>query len=245
MNTQTLSASNDPMGTAIHDFMAYGKAEQLCVHSSMFEDDEMPVKHLFRSVNEMPTLEQKALQLSRGRILDVGAGAGCHTLALQERGFNVKAIDISPLCCKTMKERGVKNTECINLFDTHLQGTFDTILLLMNGTGIAGKLGKLPMLLYRLKELMSDDGQVLIDSSDIKYAYENDNGTIDIDLNSHYYGEVDYQMTYKDIKGIPFDWLYVDPTLLIAVCKQCGMECHIVERGSHYDYLAKITKDND
>lgn len=177
----------------------------------------------------------------RGRVLDVGAGAGCHALALQEHGFEVKAIDVSPLSCDVMKARGIKDVECVNLFDTQLQSKFDTILLLMNGTGIAGKLSRLPLLLNRLKELMAEGAQILIDSSDLKYIYENEDGSMDIDLGGNYYGEVDYQMVYKNVKGDSFDWLYVDPTLLTASCEQCGLKCEIIEKGEHYDYLAQIT----
>ena len=195
MNTEILSADKDPMGAAILDFQKQGKAARLRVLSSMFEEDEMPVTHLFRSVPEMPVLEQKALQLAKGRVLDIGAGSGCHTLALQEKGFTVKAIDISPLSCEAMKLRGVKDAECINLFDDHLETGFDTILLLMNGTGIAGKIEHLPALFQRLKALLNPGGQILIDSSDLKYIYENEDGSFDINLNGAYYGEVDYQMT--------------------------------------------------
>lgn len=241
MNTTTISPSRDPMGSAINDYYKNGRAAHLRVLSSMFEEDEMPVAHLFRSEQEMPQLEKRALTLVRGRVLDVGAGAGCHALALQEHGFEVKAIDVSPLSCDVMKARGIEDVECVNLFDTQLQSKFDTILLLMNGTGIAGKLSRLPLLLNRLKELMAEGAQILIDSSDLKYIYENEDGSMDIDLDGNYYGEVDYQMIYKNVKGDSFDWLYVDPTLLTASCKQCGLKCEIIEEGGHYDYLARIT----
>ena len=274
MNTEILSADKDPMGAAILDFQKQGKAARLRVLSSMFEEDEMPVTHLFRSVPEMPVLEQKALQLAKGRVLDIGAGSGCHTLALQEKGFTVKAIDISPLSCEAMKLRGVKNAECINLFDPHLssgnhsgenqenhsgenhsrenqenhsrenqkqfEGGFDTILLLMNGTGIAGKIEHLPALFQRLKALLNPGGQILIDSSDLKYIYENEDGSFDINLNGAYYGEVDYQMIYKDVKGDRFDWLYVDFPLLKSIAETCGLHGELVEEGEHYDYLARI-----
>lgn len=241
MNTTTISTSRDPMGSAINDYYKNGRAAHLRVLSSMFEEDEMPIAHLFRSEQEMPQLEKRALTLVRGRVLDVGAGAGCHALALQENGFEVKAIDVSPLSCDVMKARGIEDVECVNLFDTQLQSKFDTILLLMNGTGIAGKLSRLPLLLNRLKELMAEGAQILIDSSDLKYIYENEDGSMDIDLGGNYYGEVDYQMVYKNVKGDSFDWLYVDPTLLTASCKQCGLKCEIIEEGEHYDYLARIT----
>ena len=277
MNTEILSADKDPMGAAILDFQKQGKAARLRVLSSMFEEDEMPVTHLFRSVPEMPVLEQKALQLAKGRVLDIGAGSGCHTLALQEKGFTVKAIDISPLSCEAMKLRGVKDAECINLFDPHLssgnhsrenqknhsgenqenhsgenqenhfgknqeqfEGGFDTILLLMNGTGIAGKIEHLPALFQRLKALLNPGGQILIDSSDLKYIYENEDGSFDINLNGAYYGEVDYQMIYKDVKGDRFDWLYVDFPLLKSIAETCGLHGELVAEGEHYDYLARI-----
>lgn len=240
MEYTTLSPNNDPMGAAIRDYQSKGKASRLRVLSSMFDEDEMPVAHLFRTFNQMPRLEQKALSMAKGRVLDIGAGAGCHALALQERGLEVKAIDISPLSCEVMKERGVKNAECVNLFDPQLQGEYDTLLLLMNGTGIAGKLNRQSMLLNRLKELLAEGGQILIDSSDLKYIYENEDGSMDIDLNAPYYGEVDYQMQYKNVKGEPFDWLYTDPMLLASISKQCGLNCEIVEEGENYDFLARL-----
>lgn len=241
MKYTTIDSIHDPMGAAIRDYHLRGKAARLRVMSSMFDEDEMPVDHLFRTFDNMPHLEQKALNMAYSKVLDIGAGAGCHALALQERGMDVKAIDISPLSCEVMKERGIKDVECVNLFCKQLQGKYDTLLLLMNGTGIAGKLSQLPALLNRLKELLSEEGQILIDSSDLKYIYENEDGSMDIDLNAPYYGEVDYQMQYRDIKGEPFDWLYTDPMLLASVSKQCGLQCQIMEQGEHYDYLAKLT----
>ena len=266
------------MGAAILDYQTTGKAEKLSVLSSMFEEDEMPVKHLFRDFEEMPKLEQTALKLAKGHVLDVGAGAGCHALALQkwmedashkekennsikekyteEKIASVKAIDISPLSCAAMKLRGIKDVECINLFDSPNQTTgFDTILLLMNGTGIAGKIANLPTLFNRLKALLNKKGQILIDSSDLKYIYENEDGSFDIYLNAAYYGEVDYQMVYHGnqktkregkklkeglIKGEPFDWLYVDFPLLKSIAESCGLHCELIEEGEHYDYLARI-----
>jgi len=228
------------MGAAILDYQTKGKAGKLSILSSMFEEDEMPVKHLFRNLEEMPILEQKALSLAKGKVLDVGAGAGCHALALQAQSIAVKAIDISPLSCEAMELRGVMDAECINLFDEHLETGFDTILLLMNGTGIAGKIENLPALFNRLKALLNKDGQILIDSSDIKYIYENEDGSFDINLNTAYYGEVDYQMVYKDVKGDSFDWLYVDFPLLKSIAESCGLHGELIAEGEHYDYLARF-----
>lgn len=230
------------MGAAIRDYFRQGKSAQLKVLSSLFDDDEIPVAHLFRSYHEMPPLEQRALNEARGKVLDVGAGAGCHALALQERGLDVTAVDISPLSCETMKERGVANVECVNIFNQRFQERFDTLLLLMNGTGIAGKLSRLPQLLSRLKQLMNPGAQILIDSSDLRYVYEDENGVLDVDLDGAYYGEVDYQMTYRNIIGKSFDWLYADSVVLAECCRQCGLKCEILAQGNHYDYLARIVQ---
>ncbi len=242
MNINTLTEQEDPMGAAIRDYFRQGKSAQLKVLSSLFDDDEMPVAHLFRSYHEMPPLEQRALNEARGKVLDVGAGAGCHALALQERGFDVTAVDVSPLSCETMKERGVANVECVNIFNQRFQESFDTLLLLMNGTGIAGKLSRLPQLLSRLKQLMKPGAQILIDSSDLRYIYEDENGVLDVDFNGAYYGEVDYQMTYRNIIGKSFDWLYADSVVLAECCRQCGLKCEILAQGNHYDYLARIVQ---
>lgn len=240
MEIRTLSKEKDPMGAAILDYLTTGKADTLRILSSMFEEDEMPVSHLFRSQHDMPLLERKALDLAKGRILDVGAGAGCHTLALQKQKKDVTAIDISHLSCEAMLKRGISNVQCANIFDDRFKGEFETILLLMNGTGIAGKISNLPKLFKRLKELLASDGQILIDSSDIKYIYENEDGSFDIDLNANYYGEVDYQMVYKNIEGEPFDWLYIDFPLLSTIAEANGLHAELIAEGEHYDYLARL-----
>ena len=236
----TLSRDKDPMGAAILDYQTTGKSDTLRVLSSMFEEDEMPVSHLFRSLRDMPLLERKALDLAKGKILDVGAGAGCHALALQKLNKDVTAIDISPLSCEAMLQRGLSKVQCVNLFDDDFKGEYDTILLLMNGTGIAGKISNLPKLFKRLKELLAPNGQILIDSSDLKYIYENEDGSFDIDLNANYYGEVDYQMVYKNIEGEPFDWLYVDFPLRSTIANANGLHAELIAEGDHYDYLARL-----
>ena len=151
MSAMTLSPERDPMGAAIADYLAYGKANKLRVFSSQFDEDEIPVPQLFRSYEQMPEIERVALQRCSGRILDVGAGSGCHSLALQAMAKLVMAIDISPLSVEAMRERGVKDVRCINLFDPALAERFDTILLLMNGSGIVGKLANFPAFFVRMK----------------------------------------------------------------------------------------------
>lgn len=241
--TSLLQPERDPMGSAILEYQQKGRAGRLRVLSSMFEEDEIPVPHLFRSYDDMPELEQRALLMAQGRILDVGAGAGCHALWLQTQQKDVTAIDISSLSCKTMEMRGIRQVVCINLFDPSFVGPFDTILMLMNGTGIVGKLAQMPAFMERIKELLSPHGQLLIDSSDLRYLYENEDGSYDIDLNADYYGEVDYQMIYRKVKGSSFPWLYTDYMTLARYAHESGLRCELVAEGEHYDYLARITRN--
>lgn len=241
MNNTLLTPDKDPMGAAISDFHRNGKADRLRVFSSLFDEDEIPVKQLFRTFRQMPALEQTALKLAQGKILDVGAGSGCHALALQEMEKEVCAIDISPLSVEVMKEKGVKDARLLNLFDEHFRETFDTILMLMNGSGIIGRIENMPGFFLRMKQLLAPGGCILMDSSDLRYLFEEEDGSFLIDIAGDYYGQVDFQMQYKDIKGDSFDWLYIDPQTLELYASQNGFKVEIVKRGKHYDYLAKLS----
>lgn len=241
MNTALLSAGKDPMGAAIADYFKQHKADHLRVFSSQFDEDEIPVKELFRTEKQMSVLERSALQLATGKILDVGAGSGCHSLALQEAGKDVHAIDISPLSVEVMQQRGVRHATQTNLFDEHFYESYDTILMLMNGSGIIGKLENLPVFFRKMKLLLRPGGCILMDSSDLRYLFEEEDGSFVIDLAGDYYGEVDFQMQYKDIQGESFDWLYIDFQTLSLYAAENGFQAELVKEGKHYDYLAKLT----
>ena len=238
MKTSLLSPNKDPMGAAIADYFAKGKSAKLRVLSSQFEEDEIPTEQLFRTFDEMPELEQEALKLASGRILDCGAGSGCHALALQDMGKDVEAIDISPLSVEVMKKRGVQQAYQINLFDENYLQKFDTILMLMNGSGIIGKLENMGTFFTKMKQLLNPGGCIYMDSSDLRYLFEDEDGSFLVDLSAGYYGEIDFRMQYKQIKGEPFDWLYVDFQTLSYYANENGFKAEMVKEGEHYDYLA-------
>jgi len=225
------------MGLAIADYYKNGIAGRLRVFSPDFEEDEIPVDTLFREFSEMPQLEQTALQMARGRILDVGAGAGCHSLALQEMGKDVTAIDISPLAVETMQKRGVKNAKEEDFW--LVDEKYDTILMLMNGIGIVGTLKELPRFFRHVATLLNEGGEVFVDSSDICYVFETDDDIIELP-EGDYYGELEYQMQYKRTKGESFPWLYIDFQTLSEIAAECGFKAEVVEMGEHYDYLARL-----
>ena len=236
-----MNSKTDPMGRAIAEYFKTKKASKLRVFSPMFEEDEIPLTTLFRSYKSMPEIERKALDMAKGRVLDVGAGSGCHSLVLQQRGIDVTAIDISPLSVETMKQRGVKNVAEQDFFTLDGQ-QYDTILMLMNGIGVVGNLERLPEFFQHIDKILAPGGQVLCDSSDISYVFETDDGIIELPKDMTYYGEHSFQMQYKDIIGEPFDWLYIDADTLREEGGRCGYSVEVVAEGEHYDYLARITK---
>ncbi len=230
---------SDPFGQAIHDYHSKGKAADLIVYSNYTEDEQMPTAYLFRTEKEMSKLELKALRLCCGKVLDVGAAAGCHSIYLQKKGFNITALEKSELAVEVMRNRGIKNVICADIY-SFSDKKFDTILLLMNGTGIGETLEGLKKLLLHLRSLLTENGQILIDSSDIKYLFEEEDGSLWIDLaNPKYYGEMEYEVTYKKSSS-KFNWLFVDFDSLKKIADEVGLICKLVEEGGHFEYLAQI-----
>ncbi|WP_396163275.1 class I SAM-dependent methyltransferase [Flavobacterium sp.] len=231
----------DLFGKAILDYQTHNSPEDLITETSISEADEMSVAYLFRSFAEMPQLEQKALQLAKGKVLDVGCGAGSHALYLQEKGFDVTAIDISANAIKACELRGMKKAKVQDIMQ--LEGDqYDTILLLMNGAGMCGRLKNLPNFLQKLKSLLTDTGQILVDSSDIIYMFDEDeDGGKWIPTDVDYYGEVVFDITYKGEKENSFDWMYIDYNTLQNAAVANGFQCEVVLEGEHFDYLAKLT----
>ena len=228
----------DLFGKALLDFYNGNTSEDIITSTNISEEDTLPLDYLFREYTEMPKIEKEALKLAKGHILDVGCGAGSHSLYLQEKGENVKAIDLSKGAIEVCKKRGVLNAELLPILEE--KETFDTILLLMNGTGIFQTLKALPEYLTHLKSLLNTNGQILIDSTDIKYMYEDEDGGFWQDLNSGYYGELDYFLKYKDEEESPMKWLYLDFSTLVIACASVGLSCEKVAEGEHFDYLAKL-----
>jgi len=228
----------DIFGKAMLDYQNGNYTEDLITATSISDEDVLPLPYLFRSFEEMPKLEQKALQLSNGKVLDVGCGSGSHSLYLQNKKITVKAIDISVGAIETAKLRGVKNAEVKDILEE--TETFDTILLLMNGTGVFQELSQITKYLKHLKSLLNPKGQILVDSSDIKYMYEDEDGGFWIDGHSNYYGELDYYLSYKGEDETPFKMLYLDFDTLCSACESVGLKCDLIMEGDHYDYLARI-----
>ena len=224
---------NDVLGQAIHDHYQNLNVDDLWIHNKYGPKEEMPVDVFFRDEEEMPDMELLALNECRGKILDIGAGAGSHTLLLQNSGFDVTAIDISALAVQVMRDRGVKNAFEADVFN-YKADRFDTLLLLMNGIGLAGTLDGLRSLLLHLKLLLNEGGQLLFDSSDVAYLYEGN-----LPANG-YYGQIAYQYQYKKIKTDWFNWLYIDKQTLQTIADETGYKLQLLEEDEYSQYLARL-----
>ncbi len=231
----------DLFGTAILDYQTNNSPEDIITETTISEADAMEVSYLFRSFKDMPILEQKALQLAKGKILDVGCGAGSHSLYLQEKGLEVTAIDISENAIKACKLRGLKNAQIQNILDLDVQEKYDTILLLMNGTGIFGTLANISKYLQKLKSVLSPNGQILIDSSDIIYMFDEDEDGSKWIPADGYYGELTFTISYKNERETAFPWLYLDYNTLQNAAHSNGLECELIVEGEHFDYLARLS----
>lgn len=229
---------NDPLGKAIIDFQKTGIPGNIIVESDTIDDDVLPSDYLFRDYDNMPALEQLALAECKGRVLDVGAGSGAHTKHLISKGFDVMAIDTSFGAVAAMRSQGI-NTQLIDFFELKDE-KFDTLLFLMNGTGIAGELENFSKMLIHCRSLLNDGGKILIDSTDIHYIYEDEDGSVWIDLNGSYYGEVQFNMKYKDQESGWFNWLYLDQDTLNNIAKENGYKTTILFENDD-QYLAELT----
>lgn len=231
----------DVYGEALDDYFIHREEKfPLLLHTSYGDQDEMPVELFFRNPQDFPELEFIGLSLCDGRVLDVGAGVGSHTLYLQEKGFDVDALEISQTACHIMQQRGVKNISCQD-FHQFTGQQYDTLLFLMNGIGIAGDIEGFKNLLQHSKQLLTARGQLIFDSSDISYLY-NDYA---IEKPDHYFGEIHYQYEYRGNRGNVFKWLYLDQNTLIKIAHELGWVVQILYEDENDQYLVRMEPKKD
>lgn len=259
-----------PYGRALLDFFNGKTKAAVTVHEADGKKRKMPMSTFFRKSVDFPFLESTALSLCRGRVLDIGAGAGCHSLTLQEQGFAVCAIDISPQAVEVMRKRGVKEVYCADIFDFQSE-PFDTILMMMNGIGLVENPADLNRFLTVVHCLLTKGGQILLDSSDMRSTAMrsadrdstdstprsnsrlNSRSDSNSDSNSdqqsdqlsgqqsdRYIGEVKFRMEYKKEKGPPFWWLFIDPDMLTEQASKAGWSCEVIYREWDGHYLARL-----
>ena len=233
----------DLFGRAMLDYFYGQYPVKIVTETSISDADEMDIEYMFRDYIQMPIIEQNALGLCKGNVLDVGCGAGSHSLFLQnQKNLKVTAIDFSVNAIKTCKLRGVQHASVSDFFEFSSDEKFDTILLLMNGTGICGKIAKINLFLQKLKFLLSKNGQVLIDSTDIRYMFDRDaNNNIIYPFEMEYFGELQFFLSYNNDNEVPFDWLYLDFEILKVSAAANGFYCEKIIEGDNFEYLARLS----
>ncbi|MFD2163447.1 class I SAM-dependent methyltransferase [Paradesertivirga mongoliensis] len=220
---------------ALSDQFNNDAADVLWLHNTYGGPEEMPVDVFFRDPEDMPEMELYALSLCKGKILDVGAGVGSHALVLQKAGLDVTALDISKTACDISKLRGLSQVINLDIF-SHDSQKYDTILMLMNGIGLAGRLERLPALLEHCQLLLNKGGQILFDSSDISYLYD------DVPFpDNKYFGELSYKYQYKGISGDWFNWLYVDKQTLEIYAAESGFKFQLLMEDDMDQYLGRLS----
>lgn len=243
-NLQSIMHDIDIFGMAFKDYLEGETGGVIRVCTNISEDEELPVAYFFRSYDDMPEWEQMVIDRCVGSILDVGAGAGSHALELQARGHAVCALDRSPGAARVMQQRGIRDVVCDDFFRIRRK-KFDTILFLMNGAGMAGTLERLHKLLTHAKKLLNSGGVIYLESTDLMYMYREEDGSAMIPMGLHYYGELKYRLSYRDLKAKPFPWLFVDPDNLEEIAGRCGLRSRIIYLGRDHNYLSEIRKESD
>jgi SAM-dependent methyltransferase len=239
----TDSAPWKPHGRALLDFYNGETAAAVVTQGDDGKSEVVPSSVFFRGPADFSALEEAALDLCRGRVLDAGAGAGCHALGLQEQDFTVCAIDIAPEAVEVMRKRGVKDARCADIFHFR-DGLFDTLLLMMNGIGVVGDLAGLDRFLVDAHELLAPGGQILLDSYDPTWAEEADDtrsrgagGPAD-----RYPGEMRFHLEYKGKKGPTLMWLFLDSGLLAERAMKAGWSCEVIWQEDEGHYLVRLTR---
>ncbi len=215
--------------------------QDIVVHSDITEIEVYPTEVFFRNQAAFPRLERIAMKHCTGKLLDIGAGSGIHSLYLAETGLDVHPIDTSALAVKIMHKLGLSNALKVDFFEMKNE-KFDTLLMMMNGFGVMGTLNKVPTFFKKAKELLYPGGQIIADSSNLIYLFEEEDGTVSIDLSQGYYGEVTYQMEYKNQKGYPFKWLFIDYDNLVHEADQAGFDTELLAEDDNHHYLVKLSQ---
>lgn len=238
------------MKQIIHDKDAYGKGlmayqegkknAKFTVKSNIAETERWDISVFFRNESQMPEAETIALNHCKGKVLDAGAGAGSHSLWLKNKGFEVTSIDISEGAVEVMRKRNVTDARLEDFFLLSDSQKYDTILMLMNGIGIVQSIDRFPLFFSRAKQLLNSGGRIILDSSNIIYLYEDEDGGATININGDYYGEIEYQINYGKIIGEPFKWIFIDFETLKDMAEKEGFSCNKLYEDDHYLYVAEL-----
>jgi len=209
--------------------------------------DAMKIKGYFSEYEEWSQIEQKAMQYVKGRVLDIGCGAGRHSLYLQQKGFYARGIDISPLAVEICKSRGLKNVEVMSIEEIDFKpNSFDTIIMMGNNFGLFGSFKKAQRLLKRFHKMTPKNALIIATTRD---PYKTDNPA---HLQYHKLnrrkgrmgGQVRIRSRFRPYTGEWFDYLMVSKEEMKEILKGTGWKVKefIDSEGSQYiAIIGKVT----
>ena len=226
---------HDVLGSAIQSFHLKKNDTPIRVFINKNEEPKMYPSVFFRGYKNMLKYEKIALRESKGKILDLGCGAGCHSLYLQNKGFNVTAVEVSEKSANVAAQRGVNRVIQADWRNLKLKN-FDTVLVLMNGMGLSESPAELKLMFRKLKSFLSPKGAILIDSTDVTYA-KADWPMLD----SEYFGKVQFELKYKG-KTQCFPWLFVDFETAIKTAKSVKLKVEVLEKARNGHFLLRLSK---
>jgi SAM-dependent methyltransferase len=230
-------------GKSLLDYYHGDQEAEIIIRRDDGFETVLPISIFFRSENEFFPGEIEAINQSRGLVLDIGAGSGLHSLVLQSRGLKVTAIDIDPNAVYIMVNKGIKDVSCIDVMQFE-GGPYDTLLMLGHGIGLTGDIQGLNLFLDHAAGLTGDNGQLLINSVDVRHTDEQ------IHLKYHqankiagrYFGEIRMQFEYRGEQGPFFGWLHIDPQTLQKQAAKKKWEVEIIYQEKSGEYLARLIK---
>jgi len=206
-------------------------------------ESPLPASLFFRDPSEFTPIDNAAMERCTGHVLDAGAGTGVHSLFLQRKGLPVTAIDISIQAVNIMKQRDLRDVHCADILEFQ-GGCFDTLLMIGHGIGMVETLAGLDMFLAHAGGLLSGEGQVLLDSLDVRVtddprnlAYHEANRQA-----GRYIGEIRMQFEYQGKKGPYCGWLHIDPKTLKEHAAKAGWNCDVIIKEDSGEYLARLRK---
>jgi len=228
----------EPLAVALRDHHRTGRPRRVRATRSDGVSFDIETEEYFTLDGSLADLDQLALDRCRGRVLDVGAGAGRHALALQGMGREVVAIDLSPICVSLCQERGVRDARTFDVMtiDSEEQcGRFDSIFFGMQTIGVAGGVVPLEKLLRRLQNCLEPGGALIVDSRALREAWEGDESDA-----SPSRGEIVLSTRYRGWRGEHFPWVYLAEADLTDVAARAGFEMETLGSVESGEYLAVL-----
>jgi len=234
-----MSRNDDAFGHLIHDFQCGKEAREIIERDDGLIDVSSGPAAYFTEYPDWPADERRAVDLARGRVLDIGCGAGRHALYLQGRGLDVVGIDLSPLAVRTCRERGLLDARVLGITQVASGlGKFDTILMMGSNFGLLGGARRAKWLLRRFRSITSESAVIIAESADphdtvkpCHLAYH----TRNLEL-GRMPGQVRIRVRYQTCIGEWFDYLMVSRDEMKKVIEGTGWHVarFIPESGTVY-----------